>query len=86
MRSTCAHEDYMGVMTQIRHVPESLHQRLKARAAVAGMSLSDYLLAEPRQAAELPTLAEICARLETRSATTLSQTPAEAVRAERDGH
>ena len=33
-------------MIQIRHVPEDVHERLKARAAAAGMSLSDYLLRE----------------------------------------
>jgi hypothetical protein len=33
-------------MIQIRHVPEDVHRRLKARAAQAGMSLSDYLLRE----------------------------------------
>jgi plasmid stability protein len=27
---------------QIRHVPEDVHRTLKARAALAGMSLSDY--------------------------------------------
>jgi antitoxin FitA len=33
-------------MIQIRHVPEDVHRRLKAQAAQAGMSLSDYLLQE----------------------------------------
>jgi antitoxin FitA len=38
---------FMGSkMIQIRHVPEDVHARLKARAAAAGMSLSDYLLRE----------------------------------------
>ena len=76
----------MGVMIQIRNVPETLHRRLKSRAAMAGMSLSDYLLAEIRQTTELPTMDEIRARLETRSAVTLSESVAEAVRAERDSH
>jgi plasmid stability protein len=31
-------------MVQIRNVPEALHRQLKSRAALAGMSLSDYLL------------------------------------------
>ncbi len=31
----------MSVMIQIRNVPEAIHRRLKARAAEAGMSLSD---------------------------------------------
>jgi antitoxin FitA len=48
----------MSKMIQIRNVPDALHRRLKARAAMAGMSLSDYLLAEIKETAELPTLAE----------------------------
>lgn len=37
----------MSRMIQIRNVPDALlHRGLKARAAMAGMSLSDYLLAE----------------------------------------
>ena len=51
---------------------------------MAGMSLSDYLLGEIRLSAERPTLDELRARLESRSEVTLSETAAEAVRAERD--
>jgi len=53
----------MAAMIQIRNVPEALRRRLKARAAMAGMSLSDYLLAEIRRVAERPTLDELRARL-----------------------
>lgn len=74
----------MGTMVQIRNVPEALHRRLKSRAALAGMSLSDYLLSELRQVAERPTLDELRARLHSRTETAPSVTPAEAVRAERD--
>jgi plasmid stability protein len=74
----------MGVMIQIRNVPETLHRRLKSRAALAGQSLSDYLLGEIGRAAERPTLEELRARLETRAAATVAESPAEAVRAERD--
>ena len=62
----------------------TLHRRLKSRAAMAGMSLSDYLLNELREVAERPTLDELRARLRNRSRTTLSLDPAAAVRAERD--
>ena len=72
-------------MIQIRNVPDALHRRLKSRAALAGMSLSDYLLSEIRHVAERPTIDELRARLESRSAMTLSVDSAEAVRAERDG-
>ena len=76
----------MNTMIQIRNVPEALHRELKSRAALAGMSLSDYLLNEIRQVADRPTLDQLRARLERRPAVTLSLAPAEAVRAERDSH
>lgn len=74
----------MSAMIQIRNVPDTLHRRLKARAALSGMSLSDYLLNEIRQTAERPTLDELRARLQSRSATAPTPAPAKAVRAERD--
>lgn len=74
----------MGVMIQIRNVPDELHRRLKSRAALAGMSLSDYLLQEIRHAAERPTIEEFRARLRQRPPVTLSVSPAEIIRAERD--
>ena len=74
----------MGAMIQIRNVPDALHRQLKSRAALAGMSLSDYLLGEIRQVAERPTLDELRARLRSRAETTPSVAPVEAVRAERD--
>jgi plasmid stability protein len=63
MRCTCNYADHMSKMIQIRNVPDGLHRRLKARAAMAGMSLSDYLLSEIREIAEQPTLAELNERL-----------------------
>jgi plasmid stability protein len=74
----------MSVMIQIRNVPNELHRRLKARAALSGQSLSDYLLNEIRQAADRPTIDELRARLQRESDIVLSPSPAEAVRAERD--
>jgi plasmid stability protein len=74
----------MTTMIQIRNVPDALHRQLKSRAALAGMSLSEYLLSEIREVAERPTLAELRARLDRRSGVTPSVAPARAVRAERD--
>jgi antitoxin FitA len=74
----------MSAMIQIRNVPDSLHRRLKSRAALAGMSLSDYLLQQIREVAERPTIEEMRARLARRSSVTLSVDTADAVRAERD--
>jgi antitoxin FitA len=51
---------------QIRNVPEDLHRILKSRAALAGMSLSDYLLHEARKLAERPTIEELRQRLSQR--------------------
>lgn len=72
-------------MIQIRNVPDNLHRRLKARAALLGLSLSDYLLQQIRETADRPTPEELRARLATRSPVSPSQDTADAVRAERDG-
>ncbi|MGA3193450.1 MAG: hypothetical protein ABSD39_00475 [Terriglobales bacterium] len=56
----------MSKMIQFRNVPDALHRALKARAAMAGMSLSDYLLVEIREIVDRPTLAELRDRLHTR--------------------
>ena len=74
----------MSVMIQIRNVPDTLHRRLKSRAALAGMSMSDYLLQQIREVAERPTLEEMRARLERRTPVSVSVDPVRAVRAERD--
>lgn len=75
----------MSTMIRIRSVPEELHRRLKARAAMAGVSLSDDLLNEIRRVAERPAIGELHARLERRQAVTPVEPPTQAVRAERDG-
>lgn len=74
----------MSTMIQIRKVPSELHRKLKARAAMEGMSLSDYLLREVRLVAERPTLEEIKQRLSSRAPVRLSTSLADAVRAERE--
>lgn len=74
----------MSKMIQIRNVPSALHGRLKARAAMAGMSLSDYLLSELRQFAERPTLEEMLERLARLPAVRTRISAADAIRQERD--
>ena len=74
----------MPVMIQFRNVPESLHRTLKARAAMAGMSLSDYLLAEIREIAERPTLRELRERLHKRKRVSATLDTAQLVRQERE--
>lgn len=63
MWSACEHAPDMPVMMQVRNVPDSLHRKLKARAALEGMSLSDYVLRELERAASHPTREELRARL-----------------------
>lgn len=74
----------MSGMIQIRNVPASLHRQLKVRAALAGKSLSDYLLDEIAEAAERPTTEELRARLALRAPVSPSPEPALAVREERN--
>ena len=51
---------------QIRDVPEQVHRTLKARAAAAGVSLSEYVRALLTRAAERPTPEELAARIRAR--------------------
>lgn len=76
----------MSIMVQIRNMPSALHSELKARAAKAGLSLSDYLLRELEDVAARPTMEEWVERLKTRSRVETSLTPAEVLREERDSH
>ena len=73
-------------MIQIRNVPSELHRRLKARAALAGMTLSDYLLHEIKRVAERPSPEELRARLAQREVVAPSISPARVIRSERDRH
>jgi plasmid stability protein len=74
----------MSKMVQLRHVPDDLHRKLKIRAAMEGLSLSDYLLQEVRRVAERPTLAELRDRLARREPVASRVSSVKAVRAERD--
>jgi plasmid stability protein len=74
----------MSKMIQLRNVPDALHRRLKARAAMSGMSLSDYLLSEIREIAERPTMAEMLERLSQREPVSVAIDTARLVREERD--
>lgn len=71
-------------MIQLRHVPDSLHQKLKSRAALAGLSLSDYLIREARKIIERPISEEIFERLAQRARISPRISPADAIRRERD--
>lgn len=83
MLATRSHVLRMG-MIQIRNVPDALHRELKARAARAGKTLSDYLLDVVRRAVERPEPGELLGRIRERGPVYLEETAAEAVRAERE--
>ncbi len=63
MCCTCKYVEHMPKMIQIRHVPDAVHRKLKARAASQGVSLSDYLAEEIKSIAEQPTLQETLAEI-----------------------
>jgi antitoxin FitA len=74
----------MGTLVQIRDVPDDVHRTLKARAALAGVSLSEYLRGVLTRAASRPTPAELSARIRARGAVTLAEPSEVAVRAIRE--
>ncbi len=74
----------MSKMIQLRNVPDALHRKLKSRAALAGLSLSDYLIGEAQRAAERPTIAELRERLARRAPVRTQMSLADAVRRERE--
>lgn len=74
----------MSKMIQLRNVPDALHRSLKARAAMAGMSLSDYLLGEIKEIAERPTLAQLRERLHMRRPVAVELETARLIREERE--
>ncbi len=84
MWNTCKHVGRMSTMLQIRNVPDKLHRTLKARAALAGMSMSDYALRIIRVALERPTREELLARLAELPSPELDVPPADVIRAERE--
>lgn len=74
----------MSKMVQIRNVPDTLHRTLKIRAADAGQSLSDYLLAELERLAARPTRDDMLARIHRRRPVTLKTPAAVVIREERE--
>ncbi len=70
-------------MIQIRNVPEAIHRRLKSRAALEGLSLSEFLLKEIEQVAERPSLKELAERLAARTPVKYKIPPSQILRQER---
>lgn len=74
----------MSHSVQIRNVPDDVHRTLRARAASAGLSLSDYLLADITRLAERPSVADVILRAGSRSGGADVELIVEAVRSGRD--
>ena len=75
----------MSKMVQIRNMPDAMHRKLKARAAMAGLSLSDYIRIELGHLLERPSREELLARLARSEPVNLRLPASELVRRERDG-
>jgi len=71
-------------MVQIRNVPSDFHRRLKARAAIEGMSMSDFILREVGKALDRPTRQEVLSRLRGPAPRKLRRKAADVIREERD--
>lgn len=74
----------MAGTIQIRNVPVEIHRILRARAAAAGMSLSDYLLSHVITVAERPPIADVLSRAGRRHGGVTAASIVEAVRSGRD--
>jgi antitoxin FitA len=74
----------MPKMIQLRNVPDALHRQLKARAALSGLPLSDYLIREVRKIAEQPTPEQMRERLLLREPYSGDVSPTAVVREERE--
>ncbi len=74
----------MSTMIQIRNVPGETHRRVKARAALAGMSMSEFILRELERTLARPTRHELLASLAQLPKMKLEPAPATLLRDERD--
>lgn len=74
----------MSKTIQVRDVPDKVHATLRARAAEAGLSLSDYVRHQIELIAERPTIADVLLRAQSRSGGATVEEIVEAVRAGRE--
>lgn len=71
---------------QVKGVPDDVHATLRRRAAAAGMSLQEYMLANLCDDAHRPTLDEVLDRAGSRAGGRVPlRSAVKAVRADRDG-
>ena len=74
----------MATMIQVRNVPDEIHRQIKARAALAGMSMSEFILQELKRVIERPSRDELLDRLARLPEVELEVSPAVLIRRERD--
>jgi plasmid stability protein len=74
----------MSKMIQVRNVPEPIHRALKAKAALAGKSLSDWILDELQILASLPSEEELLERLRDAEPFSMKRSSAKLIRKDRD--
>lgn len=74
----------MSLIIEIHNVSELTHRRLKARAAMEGVSVSEYVLAVIERALELPSRRDLLAATRRQSGATLDPSPADLLRAGRE--
>ena len=70
----------MNGMIQIRNVPVATHRKLKARAALEGISMSQFVLREIEKALATPSRQELLAAIRDLSEAELDEDPADVLR------
>ena len=83
MKKAGFHTLDMKMMIQIRNVPEPLHRRLKARAAIEGVSMSHYVLRAIERALARPSRQELLEAIRSQPEARLDPPPADVLREER---
>ncbi len=74
----------MATMIQIRNVPDVMHRRLKARAAMEGVSMSQYVMWAIERSLERPSRRELLASIRRQPELVVGVSPADVLCAERD--
>ena len=75
----------MSRTLQVRDVPDELADRLKARAAADGRSLSDYVLRILEEHVSVPTRAEVMEQLRNLPPVQMDEDPRDILRRMREG-
>jgi len=86
MKSGWIHIVFMPTTIQIRNVPNKLHRKLKARAALEGTFMSQYILRELKKSLERPDMEEVLAQMACQTEQNLMKFPTDAVREDQSAH